>query len=187
MKRVHFWMLGALVVVSALLVGATLKARRNPLYQLSRYPQTPAFKRHIFHVSSELENPLVGTKEALLQINAPTESDFTEVSGVEIQQSGRFSLDLLYPTQSKGGSARFSDLQPQQLAKIKKLMRQLPQSRPPTKRKNLLIVLLYQPQPAQIRLYDQRDPPAQIREIVALTTKIISGETHNSNSQRAVN
>ena len=77
-------MLGAFVLVSALLIGATIKRRQNPLYQLSRYPQTPAFKRYVFNVSSEMEIPIT---PALISIDELIGKDFGEVLESVLERS----------------------------------------------------------------------------------------------------
>ena len=210
MNRNRFWMLGAFILVSALLVGATLKTRQTPLYQLSHYPQTFAFNRYVLDVSSEMKTP---STDSIINISEleQGEGDLKNVLEYKVKADGQFDLNVRDFATGRGGQSRAAKLDSQQLAEVKKLIAQLPPSAPPTKREELLVVLIYQPSPIQLRLYDYRNPPRQIREIVGVLINIVEKQDnlipaeqrptslglphlrsslrpeHSSNSQDAVN
>lgn len=205
MKRYRFWMLGAFVVITALLIGTTMKVRQNPLYQLSRYSQTPAFKRYIFDLSSEMELPFA-VGEPLLDIHEPQNGDFKRVLSYEVNEGGQFKLNVLSSQSGIGGYFRQSDLSPSQFAAVQKLIRQLPPSSPPAKREDLIVVLTNNSVPAQLRFYDHNHLPAQIGAIIGILTAAMQKDLDSllpgqniedvphlrsklrpSNAQRAVN
>lgn len=209
MKRYRFWMLGAFVVVTAALIGATIKARQNPFWILSHYPRTPAFDQFIFDISSEMENPISGVGSIMLSIREPVEGDFKTVLEYRVSPSIGFDLNTLNYSKGSGGHGRTSSVSKQQGIEIQKLVHQLPLSAPPDKRENLLVILIYEPSPTQLRLYDSRNSPPQIGQITRILAQTVNKENRSllpgqppmpdlphlrspllgkaSNSQRAVN
>ncbi len=169
MKRYRFWLLGAFVLVTALLVGATIKARQNPLYQLAHYPQTPALTRYIFDLSSEMEIPFA-VGEPVLDIHEPENGNFKRVLSYEVNGGGQFKLNVLLNQSGSGGYFQQADLTAAQFATVQKLMRQLPPSSAPTRREDLIVVLFNDPAPAQLRLYDRKRLPPQIGAIIGILT-----------------
>ena len=161
-------MLGALVLVSALLVGATMKARQNPRYQLSHFSRSPALKRYVFYVSTELDYEF-SNGESILDIHEPTNGDMNTVLSYETYQDGTFKLNVITPGES-GGYFQSAVLSPAQLASVKRLMKQLPPNAPPENPEDLIVVLTDRSTPQQLRLYDRRHVPPQIRQIVGILT-----------------
>ena len=176
MKRNRFWLLGAFVLVSALLIGAVHKRSQQPLYQLSRYSQTPAFKSYMFELSDEMITPISGVNSTLLSIDEPLAGDFETVLQYKISSDSQFDLNTLSYNTGRGGSGRTASTNAQQQATIHNLIDQLPSSAPPDKRENLLVVLFYKSKGEELRLYDSRNPPTQIRQIVGILTDIVKAE-----------
>ena len=176
MKRTRFWLVGAFVVVSALLLVAVVKRNQQPLYQLSRYSQTPAFKRYVFELSGEMTTPISGVNSTLLSIDEPLTGDFETVLQYKISSDSQFDLNTLSYNTGRGGSGRTASTNAQQQATIHSLINQLPPSAPPDKRENLLVVLFYKSKGEELRLYDSRNPPTQIRQIVGILTDIVEAE-----------
>ena len=167
MKRTRLWFIGAFVMITALLIGATLRARQNPLYQLSRYPKTPAFDAYKSEVMSELKSESAAT-ESLLNIAEPLDGEAGMMLKYNVKPSGEFILITHDYNVKFGGSGQGAVVKQKELTRIKTLIGQLPPSAAPNSRQDLLVVLVYQPAPAQLRLYDRRHPPPQIREIVGI-------------------
>ena len=176
MNRNRFWMLGAFILVSAALVGATIKVRQNPLYQLSRYSQTPAFERFIFRISEEMDIPIVGVNQAMLNIYEPANGDFKKVLEYQVTPGTQFNLNVISFPNNSGGYGRTASLSDAQSKRVKTLMRQLPPSAPPDNREDLLVVLLYKRSNSQLRLYDRHHPPRQVSEIARILTQIVDRE-----------
>lgn len=175
MKRFRWWFLGAFVVVTALLIGVKLRARQNPLYQLSRYPRTPAFNLYLFGLSQEMNSPIpAGIREPLIEIDEPAKAGFEKVSQLQILQNGDFSVYYNSPSNSRMNSGWRLTLSSDQLDTVKGLRLQLPPDSPPVKRDDLLIVRVHGTQPMQLRLYDKNHPPPQISEIKRMIYSYLS-------------
>ena len=145
--------------------------------------------------------------EPFLDIHEPENQSFERVLSYEVTQGGgQFKLNILRNQSGIGGSFRQADLTADQFAAVQKFMRQLPSSAPPSKREDLIVVLTNDPAPARLRLYDRKNLPPQIREIVGILTdamqkdinSLLPGQTiedvphlrsqlRPSNSQRAIN
>ncbi len=171
MKRTRFWMIGAFVVVSALLAGVAIETRQQPLNQLKHYSQTPAFTRYVSDVFDAREEATSATGSLLLTIDEPVNSTFDTLAEYKIRRDSKFDLNISeFPDGNNQftGTARSWNLSSQQFTKLKSLVAQLPPSSAPEKREHLLVTFTYKPR--QIRLYDRRKPPLQIREIITLLT-----------------
>ena len=148
-------MLGAFILVSALLVGATMKRRQNPLYQLSRYPRTSAFNYYLFNLTDDVDffsSSNVNVRKSWFGIDDPETRAFLNMKKMEISNDGHYS--------SNQGEIR--TLTAVEMDAVKNLVRSLPPSSPPDKPDDLLIVRLYQGHSVQIRLYNRNNKPAQI-------------------------
>ncbi len=168
MKRYRIWMLGAFVVITALLVGTTMKVRQNPSYQLSHYSRAPALKRYVSYVSTELEYEF-SNGESILDIHEPIDGSVERVLSYEINSGGSFKLNVITPEKS-GGYFQQANLSPAQLASVKRLIKQLPSNAPPEKPEDVIVVLTDHSTPQRLRLYDRRHLPPQIRQIIGILT-----------------
>ncbi len=187
MKRNLIWMLGAFILVSALLVGATIKARQNALYQLSRYPKTPAFERYLLSISPQ-RSVHIQSAGFYFKIDSSESRSFEKMRQIRIFSDGSAGKGLLAVNVWDASSNRgwSSLLSSNQFSLVKNLVRQLPPSSPPTERDDLLIVYYNAAQGMQIRLYDKHHPPAQINKIQEIIAHEPNNKLKSSNSQNAV-
>ncbi len=157
-------MLGAFVVVTALLIGATIMARQNPLFRLGRYEKTLGFSDYVTHMVKRSGR---SSSSELLELAYPMSRDYEFMISCQMNVRGQFGWGKLHPGRAGRMYSAQQKLTPAQLTKIRQLMRDLPPSSAPTDRWDVLGVVLDDSisTPAQIRLYDRRHPPAQITEI----------------------
>ena len=169
MKRHRFWYIGTFVLVSALLAGTVVKTRQHPLHQLLSYAQTPNFASYVAGIFREARTPMA---PSLCAIYEPSSDDFSEILEYKVNPDGKFELNVWNPDLNQSSRGQKSSLGPQQFIRIKGLISQIPPPTPPTKRENLLVVLLPKSAPTPLRLYNRRDAPPQIREIVRILTTV---------------
>lgn len=164
MKRTRLWMLGAFVLVSALLVGAAFKARQNPLFRLARYEKSPAFEDYLTYLTTRSRR---FSYSEILSIAYPASSNYESMMSGRINTQGQFSWGNVHPGRGGRGYSALQKLTPAQLTKVRRLMHDLPPSLIPDDRFDVLGVVLDDSisTSAQIRIYDRRHPPEQIAEI----------------------
>ena len=180
MKRTRFWLFSALVLVSALLAGAVIQRNRDPLYQLSRYPQTPGLERYRRDIAKD---KLATTpNKTMIQVDAPLQEDFKLLFIYRINKDATFELNPWSASHSSLNPGRTVQLNPQQFAEIKRLTEQLPPSQPPAERADLMIVTTESP--SQIRLYHRKHPPTQLRAMLRIGMKAAEKELRLANPQR---
>ena len=185
MNRTRFWMLGAFILMSALLVGVTIKARQNPLYQLSHFSRSPALERYTFYVSTEL-NYQFSNGESILDIHELINGSVERVLSYQVNSDGSFNLKVITPQRSGGVAYQQAHLSPARLASVKRLMKQLPPNAPPEKIEDLIVVLTDRSTPQPLRLYDRRYVPPQMRQIVGILTTAMQEYLHSLSPEQNV-
>ena len=171
MKKQFQWMLGAFLLVTAALVAANFNARQNPIYRLSRYPKSPAFADYVAHLLSQTRaqtpaaTALVGPSKVLLELAYPMSLDYESMLSCQMDTQGNYGWGKLQPARASFGYSAQPKLAPAQLKHLRRLMRALPPSLAPADRYDVVGVVLYDSKPPQIRVYDRRNPPAQLAEI----------------------
>ena len=178
-------MLGAFILVSALLVGATIKARQNPLYQLSHFSRSPALKRYVSYVSTEFKPFANG--ESIIGIHEPTDGSFKEVLAYEINRDGSFNLTSITPDNKGTGIFEQFNLSPSQLVSVKQLISQLPPSAQPAKSEDVIVVLTDSSTSQPLRLYNRQNLPPQISEIMGILATAIKEDKGSLSSKSVEN
>ena len=164
MKRTRFWLVGAFVLVSALLAGTTMKARQNALFRLARYEKSPGFSDYLTYLKTRSRR---FSYSEIFSIAYPLSSDYESMMSGRVNAQGNFSWGEVHPGRGGLGYSAPQKLKPAQLTEIRQLMGALPPSSAPSNRFDVLGVVLDDSTstPALIRVYDRRHPPAQIEEI----------------------
>ena len=167
MNRNRFWMLGAFILVSAALVGATMKARQNALFRLARYEKSPAFTDYVSHLLTQTQTPsgLVRAANPLIEMAYPMSRDYEQMLSCRMSAQGTYGWGKLHPARASRAYSAQQKLTPVQLSKIRQLVNALPPSVVPADRYDVLGVVHYDSNPPQVRVYDRRNPPTQITEI----------------------
>ena len=181
MNRPRFWLLGAFVLISALLTFALFQRRRQPLYQLAHYSQKPALKSYVAYVASELKPFTDG--DSILGIHEPTNGTFQAVAAFEINSDGSVNTTSITPGNKGTGLFVQFNLSAVQLTEVKRLMAQLPPNAPPRKSEDVILVLTDRSTLQPVRLYDRHNLPPQIGEIFGLLSSASGDNPWVRNSQ----
>ena len=178
MKRNRLWLFGAFVVVSALLSVAVSKARQQPLHQLARYPKTPAFQRYLLGLPQKLnDDTSYEGKRLIIQIDHSQRAGFESVRQTKILRDHRFLVNSNGPSGCGGWAGK---LRPTEFDVIEDAIEHLPPSSAPAQRDDLIIVRVYGTQPTQLRLYNKKHAPSQIK---AIERTIIESMAHASQAK----